>query len=352
MGAAPMIRSSARRALLSTLLVLPMTAWSGAKKGAEKRAAAYLDMGLGARAAGLGGAYVAVADDATGVYWNPAALAQPETRGMADVGSVSLGDDRSFSGLAVSTVFGGGEQEEDALSDDGTSFTDEEGHERVFLRRITGRRRFGVGAGALSFGIDDIGGRGEFGNALADFKDREGAYLLGFGVSAFEDLTAGVGLTYMTQKVGEDKATGMGFTAGALWTSPSGAWTAGVAARGMGGSLSWTVHDDVTQTDVKYKESTVSSYAAGVSQRLFSGKWLWTVEGRVYAERPAEAHAGIEFRPFDFVSLRAGLDAYDPTFGGGVNLPLGSLDVSLQYAFQNDLEGFEDRHWASLVVRF
>ena len=30
--------------------------------------------GIGARAEGMGGAFVAVADDATAVYWNPAGL--------------------------------------------------------------------------------------------------------------------------------------------------------------------------------------------------------------------------------------------------------------------------------------
>jgi long-chain fatty acid transport protein len=32
--------------------------------------------GIGARALAMGGAFVAVADDATAVYWNPAGLAQ------------------------------------------------------------------------------------------------------------------------------------------------------------------------------------------------------------------------------------------------------------------------------------
>ena len=42
-------------------------------------------LGVGARAMGLGGAFVAVADDASAVYWNPAGLAQldrPELDGM------------------------------------------------------------------------------------------------------------------------------------------------------------------------------------------------------------------------------------------------------------------------------
>ncbi|HTC19912.1 MAG TPA: hypothetical protein VK859_03635, partial [bacterium] len=43
------------------------------------------DLGVGARAMGLSGAFVAVADDASAVYWNPAGLVQldrPELDGM------------------------------------------------------------------------------------------------------------------------------------------------------------------------------------------------------------------------------------------------------------------------------
>ena len=35
----------------------------------------FLKLGVGARAAGMGGAYVSIADDATAVYWNPAGIA-------------------------------------------------------------------------------------------------------------------------------------------------------------------------------------------------------------------------------------------------------------------------------------
>ncbi len=40
-----------------------------------KYAASFLELGVGARALGMGGAQVALSDDATGFYWNPAGLA-------------------------------------------------------------------------------------------------------------------------------------------------------------------------------------------------------------------------------------------------------------------------------------
>jgi len=42
--------------------------------GAEKYAGEFLSLGVGARPLGMGGSFVAIADDATAAYWNPAGL--------------------------------------------------------------------------------------------------------------------------------------------------------------------------------------------------------------------------------------------------------------------------------------
>lgn len=59
---------------LAALLVLA----SPASWAAET--ASFLDIGVGARALGMGGAYTALADDANSLYWNPAGLAKLEKR--------------------------------------------------------------------------------------------------------------------------------------------------------------------------------------------------------------------------------------------------------------------------------
>ena len=53
-------------------LVLIASAYGVNKTGTTS--AKFLSIGVGSNAVGMGGAYTAVADDATAMYWNPAGL--------------------------------------------------------------------------------------------------------------------------------------------------------------------------------------------------------------------------------------------------------------------------------------
>ena len=56
---------------------------AGPLNAAGTSSAQFLKLGAGARAAGMGDAFVAVADDATGAYWNPAGLGQIQSPEIA-----------------------------------------------------------------------------------------------------------------------------------------------------------------------------------------------------------------------------------------------------------------------------
>ena len=61
-------------ALLGLIAVLPALAFA---KGPSTSAATYLNLGFGARPLAVGEAYVALADDASALHYNPAGLAFP-----------------------------------------------------------------------------------------------------------------------------------------------------------------------------------------------------------------------------------------------------------------------------------
>ncbi|HOH08005.1 MAG TPA: UPF0164 family protein, partial [bacterium] len=66
-----------KKIVIVTLLLLTaagLRAGDVAKVGVT--AAPFLSIGVGARATGMGGAFVGTADDASALYWNPAGIAR------------------------------------------------------------------------------------------------------------------------------------------------------------------------------------------------------------------------------------------------------------------------------------
>ncbi|MFQ5706493.1 MAG: PorV/PorQ family protein [bacterium] len=64
--------------------------------------AAFLEIGVGSRAVGMGGAYVAVANDATALYWNPAGLTQLQKSEVVFVHTKWLADlNFDFAGIVI-----------------------------------------------------------------------------------------------------------------------------------------------------------------------------------------------------------------------------------------------------------
>src|SRR5438552_4125808 len=54
--------------------------------------ASFLNYGAGARALGMGGAFYAVADDATAAYWNPAGLPQVQRKELTMMNATLFAD--------------------------------------------------------------------------------------------------------------------------------------------------------------------------------------------------------------------------------------------------------------------
>ncbi len=64
--------------------------------------AAFLEFGVGARAVGMGGAFVAIADDANALYWNPSGIARIPRREVTFVHTEWLADtDFDFAGIVL-----------------------------------------------------------------------------------------------------------------------------------------------------------------------------------------------------------------------------------------------------------
>src|SRR5512135_1860180 len=84
------------------VLVLPATGFGGGFSKVGTASAQFLKIGVGARAAGMGGAFAALSNDVSAMYWNPA--------GMTAIPAITAGFSHSqwladmshnFAGIAV-----------------------------------------------------------------------------------------------------------------------------------------------------------------------------------------------------------------------------------------------------------
>jgi len=94
------------------IMVLSMGLLTGFLQGADRltnvgtTSAAFLEVGIGARSMGMGGAFVAVANDATAMYWNPAGLSRVQSAGGV-FEQVDWITDINFNFIAASVPLGG-----------------------------------------------------------------------------------------------------------------------------------------------------------------------------------------------------------------------------------------------------
>lgn len=92
-------------ALAAALTAAPAAAQNVSRAGTS--GAAFLGIGVGPRATALGGAYTALADDATALHWNPAGVARMTTSQAATAHSEWLADlDHDFVAVAVPVAGG------------------------------------------------------------------------------------------------------------------------------------------------------------------------------------------------------------------------------------------------------
>ena len=159
------------------ILVLANCTYAG---GPGTTAANFLKIGVGARATAMGGAFTALADDSTSLYWNPAGLAQMKEgelsatynlwfedirQGYLGMGFPSLG---GTLGLAANYVDMGTLEGRDEAGNPTGNFTASDLELMVgYAKKISPKLSFGFGAGIIQ---DTIA------------EDKESAFLANVGL--------------------------------------------------------------------------------------------------------------------------------------------------------------------------
>jgi len=254
--------------------------------------------GIGARALAMGGAFVAVADDATAMVWNPAGLAQ-----LSDTRLAGMSTD--LYGLGITHQFVGAT----------TSFAN-----------------LGIGLGWERASIDgqqvDVGGT--LGGA---FTWSENAIIGSLATNVLDVAMAGANVKYYMGDSGlGNSATGFGFDLGLL-VNLGDMFMIGVNAMDLAGSsINW----DSGTTDI-----VSGLYKAGLALNLANDKLVLAADVDFDGSSLGDTHVGMEFQLIDELALRGGVVLTDDfqnyylTVGAGINV--AGLYVDAAYLLDETL---------------
>lgn len=282
------------RTMLPALLLL----LAGAARGAET--AAFLDIGVGARGIGMGGAFTALADDSTAVYWNPAGLARLEKREVSvSHAELGLGTREDFLAYAHPT-------------------------------------KHGTIAAAMTYlSQGAIGGRDAAGRPTGDYQASDSAFAGAYGLKTeFADL--GVSVKYLRSHIASSEAQGVSADFGARRAfdgAGPGKLIVGAALRNTGPGLKY----ENQRNDLPLR------FATGAAYSIASGRTLAVELQTAPRGGGADAGFGGEWKLMEGALLRAGWSSktaapegsgFDAARGLTVGLGLERSGFRFDYAAQ------------------
>ena len=303
----------------------------------DKFAAEFLKIGIGARALGMGGAFVSISDDATATYWNPAGLTQLEHREAMGMHA------SQFGGVVSHDVLG------------------------IVAPLKSPNHRSAIGLTVIRLGVDDIKvttnaftGNDANGNPIIDpsLVQQKSAYDLAFLLSYARSLgdrwSTGFNVKLVRQSlVGAGASFGIGADIGFLYrpmpTLAFGARLADITTT----RLFWdTGRNEVVSPTVTLGAHTTQSVSALQGTVTLGLDLSFAFEGQ-QADQFETGNLSGNFLPGaeywfrNTVALRVGSNAGDFTAGGGVRYK----QVGADYAYLAHDE-LDSTHRVSALVRF
>lgn len=297
------------------LIILFLTAWWVIPASAQKYAAEFLTIGVGARALGMGGAFVAISDDATAVYWNPAGLVQLQKK------EIVLMHASRYSGLVQ------------------TNFIN-------FAYPDKGGSTFAISY--FRMGIEDIPKStklDQFDRPIIEgyLQDTEHAVFLSFARKGSENFYLGGNLKTIYQQVGDNFSLGFGFDIGAIYKF-SDVIKLGLNLQDFSGThVYWdTGHKDIRYPLLTWGFSVTKDISFLSGTAILAANQNIRFEGRNSENTFAigdiagsDFSYGAEYSFFKTMAFRIGMERENLTAGAGVHFRFFQLD----YAFvSHDLE--------------
>ncbi len=279
-------------------------------------AGAFLRMGVGAKALGMGEAFVSVADDASAVHYNPAALSFVGKRVFTSAyRALSLG--RRFSYLGYAQPL---------------------------------RHEAGVGIGWISAGLDDIDGRDEDGQPTRKFSDSENAITFCFSKRTIPHLAFGLAIRYFQQKLAGVSTNTVGLGFGGIYKKEK-KFSVGFSVQNLRSKYSWDTKE-LWERGTTTTDTIPTNYRIGFSYWLLNGRLLTAFDLEKNLKQTMKYHFGVDFKIYKDFNLRLGYNNDRFAFGGGLSQRYKDFEFTFNYAYLPEKAAVAPAKIYSLEVRF
>lgn len=286
-----------------------------------KYAANFLDLGAGARAIGMGGAFTALSNDVTAVWWNPAGLSKLKKTQCNFMHSVLYDYKYQYDTGALSIPF-----ENFALGVD-------------FILLQTSDIPFTKEDAFYDWGEDNLPGTDDPGEGngthdlgemiISDFEYKnEYNYALNFSVSKSltQELSVGLSSKLLRQNIGQYVSTGFGLDASVLYNLNENI-NLGIQTKDL---TSTFINWDIEGTSVWEKK--LPSLQAGIYYKRRLLPWVKAnicTDLYYSLDQIFSSHVGTEIWLKDIFAIRAGYNNSYFTAGAGIKLSF----FNINYAF-------------------
>jgi len=272
----------------------------------------FLHDGVGARPLAMGGSFVAVADDATATYWNPAGIAQLEGPNIS-----AMYADRFNAGLRYQ-----------------------------FLNFVQGGRN-SLGVSLLRLDAVDIlhvTRRDALGHPIRDLNDTvkhsDNALLVTYGIKLSDYVYIGVTGKGIYRELLDNSAMGWGVDAGALIKTEY--FSIGVNVQNIAiveGNIKWDTDDDT-------KDTIPMNIKAGGAIRLLEGALVAAADVDIMGDSQALHLGGELWLVKNVLAVRGGFYNQNPSAGLGIRLGPICVDYALQ------MHSLGETHRGSIILMF
>jgi long-subunit fatty acid transport protein len=332
-----LVRGNNMKKVLKTLFLVALSVGTMSTAFAESagRAGAYLKMGVGARALGMGSAFTALADDSTAAFWNPAGLARLKSA-EASFMHADLTMDREYNFFNYAHPLKGKDGKDNGV---------------VALSHI----RFGVdGLPETKLATSRTDGLALTGNepatsANGSYTPGQPVYIFGYfddsEKSTFGSYArklgdrwyGGINLKYLSQDLYTNSADSFGFDLGFLYEANEKT-TLGLSIRDIGESLDW-------DTASGHSDRVPTTLTLGVAYQAKKDLMLAADINKV-EDLDAKLFAGAEWWLQEYAALRLGTHDGDLTLGASFKLDTWRFD----YSYADETLG--DAHRISASKKF